>query len=94
MIIIWHNKYGDVPVNARDPDEEIRAYFHLFQQMDNMGFYSPAELNADEQVWYATAKDQKAPLQHRMRMARFLLRNRSDQGYEYEKLSMIYPETP
>lgn len=94
MILIWHDKHGDVAVYARSPEEKEAAYFYLFWQMDNAGYYDPCVMNTDVRNWYEIVKDSSKTWQKRIQMAHHLLQYRSDRGYEYENISEIIPVTP
>lgn len=86
MILVLKYKHGDYPVYARTPEEELRAYLHLFNLMNKWGFY--AGMDGDMKDWYDAAKNGD------MKAARQLLRCRSSRGYEYEYIDELYPLEP
>jgi len=86
-ILNWEGKHGGWLLAARTDDELDRAYLKLFQHLDENGYYEYG-LDGDQPDWYDKAKDGDAEA------ARWLLELRSDLGYEYERVSLDYAETP
>lgn len=79
QVLVWHGKYGDVIVAARDMDELQRAYLYLFEQMDQLQYYHHLEDDwSNEQCVRARRGDAEA--------AENLLESRLD--YEYEGISV------
>jgi hypothetical protein len=86
-VLVFHQKHGDYYVSARTPEEEMRAYLHLFKLMDDMGYYSyEGALNTDEQTWYDLARKGHG------KFAKWLLDNRA--GYEYEGVVVEWVTVP
>ena len=86
MILCLKMKHSDYLVYARDDAERARAYLHLFTMLNEYELYE--DLDGDQPDWLAGATNGDA------RAAEMLLSYRSDQGYEYERIEKIYPETP
>lgn len=86
MILCLKMRHSDYLVYAQDGAERERAYLHLFDLMGEYDYYN--DLEGDLLDWYTKAKSGDAKAAER------LLSYRSDQGYEYERIEKIYPETP
>jgi hypothetical protein len=86
MILVLKAKHGDYPVYARDKAETERAYLHLFKLMDTWGYYN--DLDGDQEDWCREARAGNG------RWARELLSSRSDCGYEYEEIEILFPMEP
>ena len=86
MIIVLKMKHGDYPVYARDDAERDRAYLHLFNLLDEYGYY--AEVDGDKLDWLERARKGNA------RAARWLLDCRSDCGARYQTIETVYPLEP
>lgn len=86
-VLIWHQKHGDTCVFARDPEEEERAYLLIFNMMDDIGYYE-FDLDGLQEEWHAKAKEGDAIA------AKTLVSFRSDRGFEYETVEVIYPTVP
>jgi len=87
MILNLKTKCGDYLVYARTDIEKDIAYLHLFRLMNSWGFYNET-LDGDQSLWHASAFRGNA------RSAKYLLKYRSDNGYEYETIEEIYPVIP
>jgi len=92
-ILVLRYKYGDICVCARDDEEKAKAYLYLFHFMAKYGFYD--ELvhdvtleNSDQKMYYERAVKDDA------KAAQILLSIRSDHGYEYEEIDVLYPVIP
>lgn len=86
-VLIWHQKHGDAAVFARGPEEEERAYLLIFNMMDEIGYYEFG-LDGLQEEWYTKAKAGDAVA------AKTLVSYRSDLGFEYESVEVIYPTVP
>jgi hypothetical protein len=85
--LVWHSKYGNIVVAARDPEEEGRAWLYLFKCISQEGYYFNGEyMDGDEANAYKSAKAGD------WQGAQWLLEIHSD--HEYEQVTTEYVIEP